>query len=133
MEYTNLGSSGLKCSKFALGNWVPQFNLEEVVSACYNAGINTFDTSEMYSQGDGQLSLGSALKNLKIPRSDVVIFEKIFFGERPNSKNLQNLKGSSKKRLTEGLDQSLKNLDMAYVDVVFIHRYDHHTPITLIL
>ena len=135
MQYTNLGRSGLKISKFGYGNWVNGKDDEEaqktaniLVKAAWDRGINFFDTAETYQSGKGERQLGVALKNLNVPRSDYVVTTKIFWGNFDENTTPINNNGTSRKRLIEGLNRSLKNLQLDYVDVVFCHRYDESTP-----
>jgi len=90
MKYVRLGNSGLKVSKLILGcmsfgnriwqDWVlEEKEAIEHIKLAYDSGINTFDTADMYSCGDSEIILGKALKQLKIPREDVVILTKVFF------------------------------------------------------
>ena len=135
LEYVNLGRSGLKVSNFSYGNWVnskenadAQAISNKLVKAAFEAGINYFDTAELYDYGKGERQMGIALKNLNVPRSDYVVSTKIFWGQFPDNTNAANNRGTSRKRLQEGLDRSLKNLQLDYVDVLFCHRYDDETP-----
>lgn len=135
MKYVTLGRSGLKVSEFSYGNWVnsndeeaAQKTANELIKAAWESGINYFDTAEGYDLGKGERQFGKAIKALGVPRSDYVVSTKIFFGKFDENKNSHNNMGCSRKRLVEGLDRSLKNLDMEYVDVVFCHRYDNETP-----
>ena len=135
MEYVNLGRSGLKVSRLSYGNWINSLEDEEaqkvankLVKLAWDRGINYFDTAEGYDFGKGERQIGIALKNLGVPRSDYVVSTKIFFGNFAENTHYFNSRGTSRKRLVEGLDRSLKNLQLDYVDVVFCHRYDEDTP-----
>ena len=136
MPYVNLGRSGIKVSKFSYGNlsfWTQdidsvQAQVNKMIKASFDAGINFFDTAEVYAHGAGEKMLGTALKALNVPRSDYVVTTKLYFGVFPETVNKVNQKGCSRKRLTEGMNKSLERLQLDYVDVVFCHRYDHHTP-----
>ena len=136
LPYVNLGRSGLKVSRLSYGNWwVGSEETEEeqeftnkIIKTAFRAGINFFDTSEFYNLGRAERQMGKALKALGVPRSDYVVSTKIFWGRFPENTNDANNMGTSRKRLQEGLDRSLKNLQLDYVDVLFCHRYDDHTP-----
>ena len=135
MQYVNLGRSGLKVSRFGYGNWVNGLEDEEaqnmankLVKLAWDRGVNFFDTAEAYQSGQAERQLGIALKNLKVPRSDYVVSTKIFFGKFDENTTIVNNNGTSRKRLIEGLNRSLKHLQLDYVDVVFCHRYDESTP-----
>ncbi len=124
MEYRNLGRSG------SLGAWVTYGGQvgEEVASECmktaYDAGVNFFDNAEVYAHGNAEQVMGAVIKKVGWKRSDLVISTKIFWGgDGPNDSGL------SRKHLFEGLDASLKRLQMEYVDLLFCHRPDIHTPV----
>lgn len=135
MQYVQLGKSGLRVSRFAFGNWVNSEDDEaaqklsnELVQTAWNNGINLFDTSEAYSFGKGERQIGVALQNLGVKRSDYVLTLKLFIGKFPGNANSHNNMGTSRKRLFEGVERSLKNLGTDYADVLFCHRYDNSTP-----
>jgi voltage-dependent potassium channel beta subunit len=87
-------------------------------------GINFFDSAEIYDLGKCETALGKAIKELQIPREKIVVTTKIFRnGGDPNDSFL------SRKHIIEGLNQSLKRLQMDYVDVIYCHRPDKNTPI----
>ncbi len=94
------------------------------IREAWEAGINFFDTADMYSLGASETILGRALKELA-PRDEVVIATKVFnpMGKRPTQKGL------SRKHVMEGIDASLKRLGTEYVDLLIIHRFDPDTPI----
>ena len=127
MEYRYLGPTGLRVSVVGWGNWVNNQNDQltvESLKVCLEHGVNFFDTAEVYGLGAGELSLGKALKELNVQREKVVISTKIFnIGRDPNDSFL------SRKHIIEGLRNSLKRLQLDYVDVVFCHRYDRYTPL----
>jgi voltage-dependent potassium channel beta subunit len=130
MEYRFLGKSGLKVSALSLGAWVTvgQQIGEEVADACmkaaYEAGVNFFDNAEAYARGKAETVMGNVIRKAGWKRSDLVISTKIFWGGKgPNNSGL------SRKHLFEGLDSSLKRLQMDYVDLLFCHRPDIHTPV----
>ena len=133
MEYVNLGNTGLKVSRLSYGNWVncpegAQEQANKMVKLAFDSGINFFDTAEAYGAGEGERQMGIALKALGVPREDYVLTTKLFLGAEPQNVNTQNVKGTSRKHLVEGVNRSLKFLDHTYVDVLFCHRYDHTTP-----
>ena len=135
MEYVNLGRSGIKVSRLSFGNMTNAKDDEEaqktanaLVKLAWDNGINFFDTAEAYGDGKAERQLGIALRALNVPRSDYVVSTKIFSGKFPENTTRVNNVGCSRKRLIEGLNRSLKNLEFDYVDVVFCHRYDEGTP-----
>ncbi|HLA97926.1 MAG TPA: aldo/keto reductase [Anaerolineales bacterium] len=130
MEYRFLGRSGLKVSALSFGAWVTFGDQvgEEVAYACmqaaYDAGVNFFDNAESYAGGQAEIMMGDIMKKAGWKRSDLVVSTKIFWGgEGPNDQGL------SFKHILEGIHASLQRLQMDYVDLVFCHRPDLHTPI----
>ena len=138
MEYTRLGNSGLEVSKLCLGcmgfgdaskwsrgSWI--LNEEEsmkIIKRALELGINFFDTADMYSLGESERILGKAIKKYA-NRNDVVIATKIFYPLRDGKNN----KGLSRKYIFEAVEASLKRLDMDYIDLLVIHRFDYDTPL----
>lgn len=130
MEYRYLGKSGLKVSALSFGSWVTFHDQigENVAYQCmkeaYDAGVNFFDNAEIYANGQSEVLMGKVLKKTGWKRSDLVLSTKIFWGgEGPNDKGL------SYKHLIEGTDAALKRMQVDYVDLIFCHRPDIHTPI----
>ena len=130
MEYRNLGKSGLKISALSLGSWVTfgdQIDADTAyacMQAAYEAGVNFFDNAEAYAQGQSETMMGQILKRAGWKRSDLIISTKIFWGG-----NGPNDRGLSRKHILEGVDAALERLQLDYVDLVFCHRPDIHTPI----
>jgi len=130
MEYRFLGNSGLKVSALSFGAWVtfgPQMNEEkaaECMHAAFEAGVNFFDNAEVYADGVAEEIMGKILKKSGWERSDLVVSTKIFWGgEGPNDRGL------SRKHIVEGADAALARLQLDYVDLIFCHRADLHTPV----
>jgi len=132
MEYRFLGKSGLRVSVLSFGAWVTagsQINDDafyECTKAAIDAGCNFLDNAEVYADGQAELSMGRVLKRLNIDRSELVIATKIYWG---GPEHVINARGLSRKHIIEGMNKSLKRLDLEYVDLVFCHRPDIHTPI----
>jgi aryl-alcohol dehydrogenase-like predicted oxidoreductase len=135
MEYVNFGKTGLKVSRICLGCMTygtPQWRdwvLDEDASRPFfrralEAGINFFDTADVYSIGISEEVTGRALKDLA-RREEVVIATKVYnpMGDKPNQRGL------SRKHIMEAIDASLRRLDTDYVDLYQIHRWDDETPI----
>ena len=130
MEYRFLGSSGLKVSALSFGAWVtfgPQMD-ESKAAACmhaaWDAGVHFFDNAEVYADGVAEEIMGAVLAKSGWKRSDYVVSTKIFWGgEGPNDRGL------SRKHVLEGTDAALKRLRLDYVDLIFCHRADLHTPV----
>ena len=127
MEYRHLGNSGLRVSVLSYGNWANNDNADltyESVKLCLENGINFFDTAEVYGLGKGEINLGKAIQKLNIPREKIVVSTKIYrIGDDPNDSFL------SRKHIMEGLKNSLKRLQLDYVDILYCHRYDMRTPL----
>ena len=130
MEYRFLGNSGLKVSALSYGAWVtfgPQMNQEtaaKCMHAAWDAGVNFFDNAEVYAAGVAEQIMGAVLANSGWRRSDYVVSTKIFWGgEGPNDRGL------SRKHIVEGTDAALARLQLDYVDLIFCHRADLHTPV----
>ena len=130
MNYRYLGRSGLQVSALSLGGWVTWGHqigddlTYECMTAAYDAGVNFFDTAEVYANGKSEIAMGNAVKQAGWKRSDLVLSTKIFWGGKG-----VNDKGLSRKHIIEGLDASLARLQTDYVDLLFCHRPDRHTPI----
>jgi aryl-alcohol dehydrogenase (NADP+) len=136
VEYVNLGRTGIKVSRICLGcmtygssQWRPWVLDEDASRPFYRqaweAGINFFDTADMYSDGVSEEVLGRALRELAIPREQVVVATKVFHpsGQTPNERGL------SAKHIRHSIDTSLKRLQLDYVDLYQIHRFDKTTPV----
>jgi aryl-alcohol dehydrogenase-like predicted oxidoreductase len=91
MEYRYLGKTGLKVSVLSFGNMVtdnPQNNEHiDLYKACFDAGINFFDTAEFYTNGKAEETLGISLKKYNIPRDEIVVSTKIYLGINENEHN----------------------------------------------
>ena len=132
MNYRRLGSAGLKVSELSFGSWVTYGNqmgediARECMAAAYAAGVNFFDNAEVYANGKSETIMGEALKKLGWRRASYIVSTKFYWGinEGPNEKNTLN-----RKYLRQAIDNSLKRLQMDYVDLVFCHRPDPDTPI----
>jgi len=136
MEYVNVGKSGLKVSRLCLGmmtygssgwrNWV--LNEEQAlpfVKRALEAGINFFDTADVYSHGASEEVLGNAIKAFAVKRESVVIATKVC---SPMSDEV-NDRGLSRKHIMDSIDGSLRRLKTDFVDLYQIHRWDYSTPI----
>ena len=137
MDYVRLGSTGLQVSKICLGCMsygVPErgthpWSLDEEASRSFfrqaiEAGINFFDTANVYSDGTSEEITGRALAELG-RRDELVIATKV----RGRMHAGPNGEGLSRKAILAQLDHSLRRLGTDYVDLYQIHRWDHRTPI----
>jgi 1-deoxyxylulose-5-phosphate synthase len=136
MEYVHLGSTGLKVSRICLGTMTygskkwREWVLEDAEARPFyrraiEAGINFFDTADIYSLGVSEEITGRALKEFGPSRDKLVIATKVFnaMGDDPNQQGL------SRKHIMHSIDDSLRRLQTDYVDLYQIHRFDPHTPI----
>jgi aryl-alcohol dehydrogenase (NADP+) len=136
MQYVNLGKSGLRVSRLCLGmmsygtsRWRPWVLDEEAsrpfLKKALDAGINFFDTADMYSKGASEEFLRKFLRESGVNRESVVIATKVYFPmtDDPNGGGL------SRKHIMDAIDASLKRLGMDHVDLYQIHRWDYDTPI----
>ncbi len=129
MHYRRLGKSGLKVSEIGLGAWITIGNqIDEKISsdlihAAYDQGINFFDNADAYANGQAEIVMGKAIKDL--PREGLVLSSKVFWPTMPGP----NGRGLSRKHMTESLNASLKRMDLEYVDIYYCHRYDPDTPV----
>ncbi len=130
MNYRRLGSAGLKISELSLGAWVTYGGQvgEEVAVKCmsraYDAGVNFFDNAEAYADGNAETVMGNVIKKLGWRRESIVVSSKVFWGgDGPNDKGL------SRKHISEACRNSLRRLQLDYLDLFFCHRPDPNTPI----
>ena len=139
MRYRNLGRSGLIVSELCLGTmtfgggegmWqvvgkLQQDEADALVKASLDAGINFFDTANVYSEGQSETILGQSLKNLGVARDAVVIATKVLgrMGKGPNAA------GASRGHILDQVEHSLKRLQLDHIDLYQIHGVDPSTPI----
>ncbi|CAE6413088.1 unnamed protein product [Rhizoctonia solani] len=153
MTYVRLGNSGLKVSRIILGlasygnkSWA-QWVMEEEegikhIKAAYDAGIQTFDTSNVYSHGDSERILGKAIKQFGLPRDEIVVLTKVYHpvSREPgppiaaspaiDAAGYANRYGLSRKHIFDSVKDSLERLQLDYVDVLQCHQFDYDTPIS---
>ncbi|MBM7045031.1 MULTISPECIES: aldo/keto reductase [Rhizobium] len=141
MRYNQLGNTGLFVSELCLGTmtfgeanpnstWgsiadVDQALADKIVESSLAAGINFIDTADVYSLGNSEKLLGQALKNLRVPRKDVVIATKVYgvMGDKPNDR------GASRGHIMDSVQASLDRLQTDHIDLYQIHATDSVTPI----
>lgn len=158
MKYTTLGQSGLKVSRICVGcmsfgdrrgrsKWcIEEEDALPILQAAFEAGINFYDTANMYSEGVSERILGKAIKKFQWPRQNIVIATKVFFpvahfkdGKFENALDLStdeldqsgyiNAYGLSRKHIFDSVDASLERLQLDYIDLLQIHRFDPDTPV----
>jgi 1-deoxyxylulose-5-phosphate synthase len=136
VQYTRLGSSGLKVSRIALGmmsygsqterRWhLREDEAEPIVRRAVEAGVTFFDTADTYSDGLTEEITGRLLAKAFGRRDDYVLATKVFYPMGPGP----NDRGLSRKHIMAGINDSLRRLGIDHVDLYQIHRWDHETPI----
>lgn len=138
MKYKLLGNTGIKVSELCLGTmtfggkgyWtaigqLPQQAVDEIVKQSVDAGINFIDTANVYSEGLSEELTGKAIRNLGLKRDDLVIATKV----RGKMGEGVNEIGLSRKHIMQQVDESLKRLNIDYIDLYQIHGYDALTQI----
>ena len=127
MLYRNLGNSGLKVSAISIGNWLTGHSLDfeetqfQVFNRFINAGVNFLDTAEIYGAGNAETILGNVIKRGGWNRDELVVSTKFL--------RCGSSVGLSRKRLIQSMKKSLTRLQLDYVDVMFLHRFDHEVPL----
>jgi len=136
MQYVNLGKTGMMVSRLCLGmmsygskewrEWVlDEEQAKPSIKRALDAGINFFDTANVYSLGESEKITGNLMKHFGVKRENVVIATKV---NGPMSDDV-NDGGLSRKHIMDSIDASLKRLQMDYVDLYQIHRWNRNTPI----
>jgi aryl-alcohol dehydrogenase-like predicted oxidoreductase len=129
MRYRRLGRSGVRVSEVVLGSWltygssVDEDGTRACVKAALDAGVQTFDTADVYAGGRAEEVLGRALAG--VPRKDLVLASKVFWPMGPGP----NDRGLSRKHVTESCHASLRRLQTDYLDVYQCHRFDPEVPL----
>ena len=141
MRYNQLGRTGLFVSEICLGTmtfgaadkeklWghiagVGQKEADEIVRRSLAAGVNFIDTADVYSGGESEKMLGQALRNLAVPRDEVIIATKVFgaTGSKPNQR------GASRGHIMDAVERSLERMGIDHIDLYQIHGNDPVTPI----
>ncbi|MBV8875040.1 aldo/keto reductase [Phytobacter diazotrophicus] len=139
MRYQKLGNTGLFVSELCLGTmtfggeggmWgkigqLDQAQADKLVGSALDAGINFIDTANVYSEGRSEQITGQALKNLKVPRENVVVATKVF-GETGTAG--VNSRGSSRYHIIGSVKESLKRMQLDHIDLYQLHGFDPATP-----
>mgnify|MGYP001323311002 FL=1 len=130
MQYRNLGKSGLKVSCLSFGSWVTFVNqlTENTALTCMSIardhGVNFFDNAEAYANGKSEILMGKLFKKLKWSRDSYIVSSKVFWGGE-----LPTQRGLSKKHIHDACNNTLKRLQVEYLDLYYCHRPDPETPI----
>src|SRR5580658_868450 len=139
MKYATLGNTGLQVSKLCFGTMtfgdgrgmfkaigaVGQVAADELVKTSVESGINFFDTADVYTEGESEKILGQSLKNLKIARQHVVIATKVYGRVGPGRNDV----GASRGHIMDGVEASLRRLQIDHIDLYQIHGNDAVTPV----
>ena len=136
MQYVNLGKTGMKVSRLCLGmmsygsktwrEWIlEEEDAKPFIKRALDAGINFFDTADVYSLGESERVTGNLFRSLGVKRENIVLATKVN-GQMSDD---VNDKGLSRKHIMDSIDKSLKRLQMDYVDLYQIHRWDYEVPI----
>ena len=135
MQYRRLGRSGLKVSELSLGSWVTYHNqvdtgaATEMLAAAMDAGVNFFDNAEVYASGQSEVVMGQAFKALKWPRLNYIVSTKFFWGLSREGNTVNRMDTLNRKYLMQAIDGSLARMGLDFIDLVYCHRPDPHTPI----
>ena len=135
MQYRRLGRSGLRVSTLSLGSWVTYHNqvdtgaAVEMMAAAFDAGVNFFDNAEVYAAGRSEEVMGAALKTLAWPRLNYVVSSKYFWGLDRAGDAVNRKDTLNRKYLMQAVDGSLKRMGLDFIDLIYCHRSDPHTPI----
>jgi aryl-alcohol dehydrogenase-like predicted oxidoreductase len=139
MRYRKLGNTGLIVSEMCLGAmtfgsgegmWatvagVSQEDVGELIKAAFDRGINFIDTADFYSNGRSEIVTGNALKMLGLPRDSYVLATKVLLRMGPGHNQI----GLSRAHIMQGVDASLKRLQVDHIDLYQIHGRDPFTPL----
>lgn len=129
MHYRRLGNSGIKVSEISLGAWITfgaqidEDTAADLIHTAYDNGINFFDNADVYADGQAEVVMGKAIRDL--PREGILISSKVFWPTMPGP----NGRGLSRKHIVESIHASLRRLNSEYLDIYFCHRFDPDTPI----
>lgn len=140
MKYRKFGRTGLFVSQLCLGTmtfggasgiWgqignLQQAEAEGLIGRALDAGINFIDTADVYSEGLSEVITGQALKNLQVPRENVIVATKVF-GE--TGTRGANSRGLSRHHIMDGVKASLRRLQLDHLDLYQVHGFDVATPI----
>lgn len=133
MEYRRLGPTGLKVSVLSFGSWVT-FDTQhgdetalECMQAAFDHGCNFFDNAEAYAGGKSEEQMGRVIRELGWKRYEYVVSTKLFWGIHGKTVNMRNT--LNRKYLMQAIDASLERFGLDFVDVLYCHRSDPHTPI----
>jgi len=131
LKYRRVGKSGLKVSEIALGSWltyggtVENEMAKKCMSTAIDNGINFIDSAEIYAKGQAETVIAEFLADGTYDRKDLVISSKVFW---PMNDNI-NRWGLSRKNIMTAIEGTLERLNLDYIDIYYMHRYDYMTPL----
>jgi aryl-alcohol dehydrogenase-like predicted oxidoreductase len=139
MKYATLGNTGLQVSRLCFGTMTfgdgrgmfkaigatGQAAADDLVKTSIESGINFFDTADVYTEGESEKILGQSLKNLKVSRQHVVIATKVYGRTGPGRNDV----GASRGHIMDGVEASLRRLQIDHIDLYQIHGNDSVTPV----
>lgn len=131
MKYRKVGKSGLKISEISLGSWLTYGGTVEddiakkCIATALENGINFIDSAEIYARGGAEKVIAEFLADETYNRKDLVISSKVFW---PMSEDINNW-GLSRKNISNAIEGTLERLNMGYIDIYYMHRYDYMTPL----
>ncbi|MFX1484221.1 MAG: aldo/keto reductase family protein [Promethearchaeota archaeon] len=131
MRYRKVGKSGLKVSEVSLGSWLTYGGTveNEVAKRCMATalenGVNFIDSAEAYAGGKAEEVIAQFLRDENVSRRNLVISSKVFW---PTSEDITDW-GNSRKNVMNAIDGTLERLNLDYIDIYFLHRYDYTTPV----
>ncbi len=135
MQYRRLGRSGLQVSLLSLGSWVTYHNqvdvasAKEMLAAAMDAGVNFYDNAEGYALGKSETLMGQAMRELGWPRLNYVVSTKFYWGLSREEVAINRKNTLNRKYLMQAIDGSLQRMGLDFIDLVYCHRPDPHTPI----
>jgi len=131
LKYRKVGKSGLKISEISLGSWltyggtVENKIAKECMTTAVENGINFIDSAEIYAGGKAEEVIGEWLAEETVDRKNLVISSKVFW---PTSEAITDW-GNNRKNISNAIEGTLSRLNVDYIDIYYLHRYDYTTPV----
>jgi len=131
LRYRKVGKSGLKMSEISLGSWltyggsVENEMAKKCMATALDHGINFIDSAEIYAGGKAEEVIAQFLRDETVSRRNLVISSKVFW---PTSEDITDW-GNSRKNIMNAIEGTLERLNLDYIDIYFLHRYDYTTPV----
>ena len=131
MRYRKVGKSGLKVSEISLGSWltyggsVENEMAKKCMTTALDLGVNFIDSAEIYAGGKAEEVIAQFFRDENVSRRNLVVSSKVFW---PTSKDITDW-GNSRKNIMNAIEDTLSRLNMDYIDIYFLHRYDYTTPV----